>query len=354
MATISGTNNADTKYGTTGADLIYGYGGNDSLYGRAGDDQIWGGLGSDSLFGETGNDILRGEDANDFLYGGDGNDILHGGIGDDSLYGDAGTDTVRGDAGNDIIKGGYGISYLYGGDGTDTLYYNPTTDNIANVRQYLSPSILDGDAGYDTLNIYNEAKYTQNGVVKTAATEINMDGNIGRIYFEDPAYGATSSVGQFQDMEKVTVTGAGRLEFNGSYYSGPGIDIAGTASADIFTSYQASDTMRGGAGNDTFYVSGGTDTVVSTTSDADQIYFTSGYYSDYTDSYATVTGFNGAGALGGDRLYFNSNSGFDTLAVREEGGRTYLDLHTSSSYYTDIHVTVDAEDLVEGVDYFFS
>jgi endonuclease YncB( thermonuclease family)/Ca2+-binding RTX toxin-like protein len=306
MATISGTNNADTRYGTTGADLIYGYGGNDSLYGRAGDDQIWGGLGSDSLFGETGNDTLRGEDAADFLYGSDGNDTLHGGIGDDSLHGDAGTDTVRGDAGNDIVKGGYGISYLYGGDGTDTLYYNPTTDNIANVRQYLSPSLLDGDAGTDTLNLFNEAKYTQDGVVRAAATDISMDGTIGRILFENPVTGTSSSVGQFLDMEKVTVAGAGRLEFTGSSYSGPGIDITGTAGADVFTSRSASDTMRGGGGNDTINGQGGND------------WIDGGIGNDKVDGGAgndTLYGGDGADALfgGAGADYMDGGIGDDTL-----------------------------------------
>jgi len=350
VATIIGTDNADTKYGSVGADLIYGYGGDDTLYGRAGDDQIWGGLGSDRLLGEAGNDILRGEDGNDYLYGGDGNDILHGGAGDDRLYGDAGTDTLRGDAGNDIIKGGTGVSFLYGGDGDDTLYYNPTTDNISNVQQYLSSSILDGDAGTDTLNIYNEAQTTDNGVTKASTTLISMSGNIGGIYFSNPTTYETIYVGQFQDMEKVTVTGSGGLAFTGNYYSGKGIDITGTAGNDIFTSYAADDTMRGGAGNDVFSDTGGTNVIVSQSDDADQ-FFIGSYYTNASST--TITGFNGVGTFDGDILYLDSGSeGTDTLTTYEKDGKTFFTVDSTS--YGDVSVVVDKTGLVEGVDYYFA
>jgi Ca2+-binding RTX toxin-like protein len=350
VATILGTNNADTLYGTDGADLIYGYGGDDRLYGRAGDDQIWGGLGSDRLFGEAGNDILRGEDGDDVLYGGDGNDILHGGAGNDQLYGDAGTDTLRGDAGNDILKGGTGIAFLYGGEGDDTLYYNPTTDDITKVQQYLTSSILDGDTGTDTLNIYNESKIIDAGATRSTVTQISMSGNNGDIYFYDPTTYQVSNVGQFQDMEKVTVTGGVRLEFIGSYYPGNGIDITGTSGADQFVSYSANDTMRGGAGNDLFFDAGGTNKIISETNDADQFYFGS----DYADpSNTTITGFNGEGFLEGDKIYFDSGfAGQDTLSSYEKDGKTYFTVDSLS--YGDVNVVVDKIGLVEGVDYFFS
>lgn len=362
MATIKGTNNAETKYGTTGIDTIYGYGGNDSLYGRAGNDTIWGGLGSDKIWGEVGNDILRGEDGDDFVYGGDGNDVVYGGIGNDTLYGDAGTDTVKGDAGSDTIKGGTGISYLYGGDGNDQIYYDPTTANMSSLGSYLSGSILDGDAGYDTLNIYNKATYTSAGTTKPAVTKIYTNGGShttsasGDISFHGSTY-ESISVGRFQEVEKITVTGSGKLEFSGSYYAGRGhgIDITGTAGNDVFYSYGAGDIMRGGIGDDEFYILGGTDadTIVSTTTDNDRFsILTTGF-----GSTTTITGFNGAGAYGGDRIYFDEDYGYltQTADVSEYGGKTTFHVTTTdkTTTYGDVTVTVDKVGLKEGVDYFF-
>ena len=353
MAVIKGTDKAETKIGTSGADSIYGYGGNDSLYGRAGNDQIWGGSGNDRVFGEAGNDVLRGEGNNDTVYGGVGNDVVYGGSGDDSLYGDAGTDTVKGDAGNDIVKGGTGISYLYGGDGNDSLYYDPTTENINKVKGYLADSLLDGDAGTDTLNIYNKATYTSGTTTKAAATQVYMDGrNSADIYFYNPTPDKYESidVGHFQEVEKITVTGAGKLEFSGTYYSGKGIDITGTANNDVFRSYGASDTMRGAGGNDDFYASGGKDTIVSGTKDNDRFYFDATSPVD-----AKITGFNGAGEYGGDRIYFDNGWGPSiTSNINIEDGKTEFEIESSGEYsYGLTTVIVDAVGLEEGVDYFF-
>ena len=353
MAVLKGTPKNDTIIGTKNPDTIYGYGGNDSLYGRAGDDQIWGGDGNDKVYGEAGNDFLRGEGGKDSIYGGIGNDIVYGGSGDDSLFGDAGTDTVKGDAGNDIIKGGTGISYLYGGDGNDSLYYDPTTENISKVKGYLADSLLDGDAGTDTLNIYNHATYTSGKTTPPAATQVYMDGrNSGDISFFNPTPDKYESidVGHFQEIEKITVTGAGKLEFSGAYYAGKGINITGTAGNDVFRSYGASDTMTGAGGNDDFYLTGGKDTVISGANDADRFYFEATSPVD-----ATITGFNGAGKYGGDRIYFDNGYGpAVTSTITEVNGKTEFEIESSGDYsYGLTTVTVDAVGLEEGVDYYF-
>jgi Ca2+-binding RTX toxin-like protein len=353
MAIIKGTSKDDTIYGTPKADTIYGYDGNDNLYGREDNDHLWGGKGNDKLYGEAGNDFLRGEDGNDTGYGGAGNDILYGGKGDDTLYGDAGTDTVKGDAGNDIIQSGTGIGYLYGGDGNDSIYYDPTTENISKVKGYLSDSFIDGGEGSDTLNISNHATYTSGTTSKPALTQVNMDGrNSGDIYFNNPTPDKFESidVGHFQAIEKITVTGAGKLEFNGTYNAGKGIDITGTVGNDVFHSYGASDTMRGAGGNDDFYVSGGKDTIVSGNTDNDRFYFDATSPAD-----ATITGFNGAGEYGGDRLYFDNGYGPSvTSTITEVGGKTEFEVESSGEYsYGLTTVTVDKVGLEEGVDYFF-
>lgn len=353
MSIIKGTNKADTKVGTSGTDTIYGYGGNDNLYGRAGNDTLWGGTGNDKLYGEAGNDVLRGESGKDTLYGSTGNDILYGGADDDSLYGDAGTDTIKGDAGNDIIKGGTGLAFLYGGDGNDSLYYDPTKENISKLKDYFANSVLDGDAGSDTLNIFNNATYTSGKSEKASLTQVNMSGRTsGDIYFYNPTPDKYEviDVGHFQEVEKLTVTGAGKLDFNGAYSSGKGIDITGTAKNDVFRSYSSNDTMRGAAGNDDFYVTGGRDTVVSGAGDSDRIYFDATAPVD-----AVITGFNGAGAYGGDRIYFDDGwAGAIKSTVTEADGKTEFEIESTGYYnFGATTVTVDKTGLEEGVDYFF-
>ena len=354
MATINGTNNADTKYGTSSADTISGLGGNDTLYGRAGNDIIRGGTGGDKIWGEAGNDSMYGDDGDDFIYGGDGNDVVLGGIGNDTLYGDAGTDTVRGDAGNDTIKGGTGISYLYGGDGNDQIHYNPTTSNISSVGSYLDDSLIYGGTGYDTLYLTNQATYTSGKTTKPAGTSINIgNDNVAQLSFEDPSYWNSIEVGKVREVEKIIVGGSAPLDFISHYGSGAGVDVTGTAYADSFYSSIRSDTMRGGAGNDTFEILGGNDVVTGTTSDADTI----NVYTQYSAN-LTVTGFNGEGAYGGDRLYFHDS--FDpttvSFSVTETAGKTVFALHGQNyyDYYsTTINVTVDKVGLEEGVDWFF-
>jgi len=353
MATIKGTSKADTKVGTSGADTIYGYGGNDNLYGRAGNDTIWGGTGNDKLYGEAGDDVLRGESGKDTLYGSTGNDILYGGADDDSLFGDAGTDTLKGEAGNDILKAGTGRAFLYGGDGNDSLYYDPTTENLTKLKDYFAYSVLDGDAGSDTLNIFNHGTYTSGKSEKASLTQVNMSNrNSGDIYFYNPTPDKYQSidVGHFQEVEKLTVTGAGKLDFNGTYSVGKGIDITGTANSDVFRSYGASDTMRGAGGNDDFYVTGGRDTVVSGTGDSDRIFFDATAPVD-----ATITGFNGAGAYNGDRIYFDDSwGGAIKSTVTEVDGKTEFEIESSGPYNFGVTtLTVDKVGLEEGVDYFF-
>ena len=62
--------------------------------------------------------------------------------------------------------------------------------------------------------------------------------------------------------------------------------------------------MRGAGGNDDFYIMGGKDTVNSGANDADRFFFDATSPAD-----AKITGFNGAGKYGGDRLYFDNGYG---------------------------------------------
>lgn len=92
MATITGTNSANSITGTSSPDLIYAYDGNDTIFGGDGGDYINGGRGSDNLYGEIGDDV--------FEIGGYGSDMglsPAGGLnnGFDNFFGGDGYDTIR-------------------------------------------------------------------------------------------------------------------------------------------------------------------------------------------------------------------------------------------------------------------
>ncbi len=357
MTTIKGTTGNNTLTGSTSADLIYGLSGNDSLYGRAGNDKVWGGDGIDKIWGEAGNDALYGDNQDDHLYGGDGDDSLTGGAGNDQLFGDAGTDTVKGEAGNDILKGGTGKAFLYGGAGNDNLYYGPTEADINKIGfLYFSGSTLNGDSGTDTLNVYNSATV---GAITPAHTNIFMgdgdeiDGGIyfsdhsGDSYLSETSYDFGKSVGTFTGIEHLTVTGKGGLTYMSDYGKNPA-SVTGTAGNDAFYANSSPDgkatTYKGGAGSDFFGV-GANDKIISETTDADRFFFTAGGSGDIS----TVTGFNGAGAPGGDKASF-SDQDFDGPGqhITEAGG------WTTFSFDSGNVVKIQAVGLAEGIDYFIT
>jgi hypothetical protein len=354
MATIKGTNSGETKTGTSAADLIYGYGGNDSLYGRAGNDLVWGGDGIDKIWGEAGNDTLRGEAQDDHIYAGDGDDLIYGGSGNDQLFGDGGTDKVYGDAGNDILKGGTGKASLYGGDGNDSLYYGPTEADISTIGGYFSGSVLNGDSGTDTLNVYNSAKVggkdAHTNVFMGDGNEIsggiNFAGHSGDSYLNETSFDFGKFVGNFSGIEHLTFTGKGGATYMSNYGKNPA-SVTGTAGNDFFYAAETpgkSIVYKGGAGNDLFAVGAG-DKIISETTDADTFSF-NGWTGGKT---LTVTGFNGVGVAGGDKAYF-SDYEFDNPSkqVTEAGGWTTFTMDSGDT------VKIQGVGLVENIDFFIA
>lgn len=316
MATIRATSGAVTT-GTAASDTMYGHEGADTLYGRAGDDTIWGADGADRL------------------------------------YGDSGTDRLYGEAGDDVLMGGTGVSYLYGGGGSDTLHYNPFTGNFP-AGLPLADSVLDGGNGRDSLHFYNNTTFAGAGTALAAATRLIVTGQgAGSIAFQEAGGSASHDAGQFSGIEKITVTGAGRLEFYGGHGFSDGIDVTGTTGNDLFYSDTASDIMRSGGGDDTFILTGygGTDTIISGALDNDTFRFD---VSGGTD--ARITGFNGAGTQSGDFLYFEDMMYGRSLtaSVVESAGRTCFTIQANGGEFGPTVVTVDKIGLVEGIDYFLA
>lgn len=295
-----------------------------------------------TINGTTNNDTLIGTADVDHIYGLAGHDVMLGGSGNDFLFGDAGTDSVKGEAGNDVVKGGSGIGFLYGGEGDDSIFYDPTKSSIETVKGYLAESILHGEDGTDTLNIFNNSTY---GTGKSSSTCINVyDSGEGDIIFGN-LYGDTIDVGNFHGIEKISVKGSGGLQFSGAGDL-HGIEITGTSAADTFCSYYASDKMIGGGGNDSFFFGGGNDSVVSAAGDADKFFF------QYFDGgISTVTGFNR-----GDRIYiddvFMPNP--NAQIVESDGKTTFTLSGDAYGLEADTQFVVDKGGLILGVDYFLT
>ena len=258
MATIKGTNLADTINGTSLADLILGEAGNDLLRGLDGNDEIHGGAGNDILEGGAGNDRLFADAGNDSLFGGEGSDILVSGTGsdhmnggsgidaaswqdssvaisadlstgrasdsfvedtmtrienligsrfDDTLRGDSGANELFGGAGNDVLLGGGGSDRLIGGSGNDTFDGGAGTNKIQ------------GDAGIDTVTF-------------GGATFVDVDLVRGS---------ALSSLGQssLSGIENVYTTSGNDV-------------VLGNAGANKIMGLAGNDRMDGGTGADTF------------------------------------------------------------------------------------------------------
>jgi Ca2+-binding RTX toxin-like protein len=338
---IKGTNKSEDLFGTDR---------NDTIYGRDGDDRIVGYKGDDSLHGDRGNDVLWGYEGDDNLYGKNGDDTLIGGVGNDKLYGDDGQDSLWGGEGNDILKGGLGGSYMNGEGGDDSLYFDPYRGRIEDVIDelsgFLGNSSLHGGDGHDILNIFGKTTYTdaanakQDGWIYIGINE----GDIGSMFFEGSPRDSGmpwASLGTFDGIEEIRAEGNGGLKFHGG--QGQGFKVTGTAQGDDLSSFGADDWLRGGGGNDSFFFNGG-DRIESWTKDADEFYF-----ADYANGggAAVLSGFNGAGKVGGDVLNMSASDIHDpSTQIVEADGHTIVTLNSGDT------LEIDAVGLKQDLDYF--
>ena len=140
VATIDGTDAANTLNGTTGDDRMVGFGGNDTFKGAAGDDIFDGTDGNDTAdySGATGGvtvDLAINDDWQT-VGGGQGDDMFRsvenvtGSRFGDDLTGCARVNRIDGGAGNDRITGS-GDDSLLGGAGNDTFILDIRGDRIS-------------------------------------------------------------------------------------------------------------------------------------------------------------------------------------------------------------------------------
>jgi Ca2+-binding RTX toxin-like protein len=133
-----------TLHGGAGDDYVQGTGQGNTLLGDGANDTIIGGaVGTDTLIGGKGNDVLgfltaKGQlnfsNNNDFTLGtgNQGGNFMRGDRDNDSLYAINQRDTLLGGKDNDTLLGAGSYSYLSGDEGNDVVFYNQnTTGNSA-------------------------------------------------------------------------------------------------------------------------------------------------------------------------------------------------------------------------------
>lgn len=320
---IIGTVRRDVMTGDAIANTFWGRDGKDNLSGGGGKDTLWGGLGDDTLQGDGGNDILNGEQGSDSLAGGDGNDTLLGGDERDTLKGGDGDDSIDGGEGNDVIddrastaishdakpwggntiNGGNGndemkvLGVVSGGEGNDTitgqgrLFGDAGDDTIKSalyeeLHPNIKPTEMSGGDGNDKLignpsdvsrsvAIYDYASTgivanLADGVVKVSATDTDELVGIFKISgtrFNDVVFGSDeSNIVYGGDGDDILGGAGGRDTIVGGigndYLDGGDGDnvLDGGDGDDTMTGGSRYDSqMFGGKGEDTFLLTGGTD-----------------------------------------------------------------------------------------------
>lgn len=162
-AAVSGTGNslANTLAGNEFNNTLMGMDGNDTINATLATNGSAAG-GNDTLDGGNGDDTLTAGSGNDKLLGGAGNDNLTGGAGDDNLDGGADNDTLSAGAGNDTLMGGAGNDDLTGGDGNDKLDGGAGNDYLKDTTNVGNGNLI-GGGGNDLLVAYGTTGTTLDG-----------------------------------------------------------------------------------------------------------------------------------------------------------------------------------------------
>jgi trimeric autotransporter adhesin len=297
-AAINGTGNAldNVLIGNSTINTLTGGAGNDTLDGGAGADNLIGGVGNDSYIVDNTGDVITenanegtdlvqssvtttlaanvenltltgtatvngiGNTLNNFITGNSANNMLDGGAGADTLAGGAGNDTYvvddTGDvvteaasAGTDLVQSSLTYSLAANVENltlTGSAAINGTGNSLGNTLTGNSAdNVLDGGTGVDTLigGLGNDTY-----VVDNVGDTVTEGASAGTDLVQSSV---TYTLGA--NVENLTMTGTSA--------------ITGTGNAldNVLKGNSAANTLVGGAGNDTYYVSTG-DTVTEATS----------------------------------------------------------------------------------------
>ena len=208
--------------------------------------------------------FILGTGGNDTLVGADRADRITGDAGNDILVGNDGADSLDGGAGNDTLVGGNGIDMMFGGAGDDILrpFGTDTTPGS-------DPELVDGGTGTDTLDLTGYGT----GVSVTLGITVVNGYHVGTVEQSGSTIAALTSI------ERAVGT-----SFN-DVLIGLGYDLLGYQPTEQVST---NDTLEGGDGADTYFLTAGNDVIVA------------GQGHDTVIAWSTATGGNGEGLSGID------------------------------------------------------
>ncbi|MGB3408012.1 MAG: tandem-95 repeat protein, partial [Jannaschia sp.] len=278
---VFGTGWADELGGDQTGNLLRGFAGNDSLAGRDGDDTLEGGLGNDTLEGGAGADLLDGGEGRDratyfaplepgsegvsvnlalgTASGGDAAgdtlisiedvtgtqlaDTLIGNDQDNALDGARGDDLLEGGAGDDSLSGGRGADTLRGGDGMDIADYLLSAEGVAVDMSGLTAGGGDAEGDvFDSIEIVRGSFHDD--TITGDGADNHLRGGRGADVLDG---GDGFDVADYTDADEGVEVDLGS-----------GLGLSGEAAGDRLTRIEGvlgsehADTLRGGAGDDTF------------------------------------------------------------------------------------------------------
>lgn len=217
--------------------------------------------------------------------GGNGDDVLNGAAGADTLNGGMGDDTLRGDKGNDLLDGGTGTNTLIEsgnvnftltnikliGAGTDTLanlqvanLTGGTNSNTFTVSGWTGEgSFVGGGGTTDTLVASKDASFTLSNVglqtsdgmnlSLTGFTKATLTGGAGNNTFTVGGWTGTGSLSGGTGTDTLSATRDADMTLATA-------SLAATGFGALTLSGLEAAALTGGAGNNTFTVSGWTGT----------------------------------------------------------------------------------------------
>ena len=169
-----------------------------------------------------------------------------GGSGDDAITGGAGNDIIAAGDGNDSITGGAGIDNLSGGAGNDTF----TVGTVAHFVGLTSVETVSGGAGNDTLtfNVGNNAMTVAAadllGINSVETINVVSGNATAAVTLSDAVFTANGATSIALGSDS-TSTAAVQL-------SAAGISSANSVAFTAGRAAATSDSLVGGAGNDSF------------------------------------------------------------------------------------------------------
>jgi Ca2+-binding RTX toxin-like protein len=301
---------------TTGA-------GNDTITTASGDDVIDGGAGNDTLNGAGGTDTVSYATATAgvtvSLAITTQQDTVNSGLDTlsnfENLTGSAWNDTLTGSSGNNVIDGGAGHDLLDGGDGTDTVSYASATAGVT-VDLSNEESQDTGGSGADRVRNFENAtgsafadRLTGNwnhNVLTGGAGDDVLEGGGGNDTLDGGSGNDTASYASATSMVEVDLRVAGAQStlgagddtligienLTGSAFndrltgnSGDNLLIGGAGDDRLSAITGGNDTLRGGAGGDTYVIGQANVTIEETAafngSHVDAVWLT-GTFGSYT------------------------------------------------------------------------